>query len=83
MKKKKRIIVIVILVIALLIPVSFSITDRIRFNNGQYPIFAQYRGAGDDCFIYEGIGYHIIYPCPLTDVSDQTEYSADWRWFWD
>lgn len=83
MKTKKVIRIFLILVIAiLLLLTSFIVTDRIRFSNGEAPIFA--RGAwGGECKEYIGIGYTVMYYYPETTIDDTREYSPDWYWFWE
>lgn len=85
MKKIKVFLVILIsvFIILMLIPVSFAVVDRVRFNNGEAPIFAKDRGAGCEQIIIEGIGYSIITDCPETTIEDTTVYAPSWKWFWE
>lgn len=52
MKKKKLFIAFVIIIILLLIPVSFTITDKIRYDNGKEAIFVWDIGGGGEVIIY-------------------------------
>lgn len=85
MKKKKWLfIALLTLVILLLIPVSFAITDKIRYDNGERAIFVFDLGSGGEVCIYKGFGYEILYFYPQTSNEDELEgISSQWRWFWE
>lgn len=85
MKKKKWLfIALLTLVILLLIPVSFAITGKIRYDNGERAIFVSDLGSGGEVWIYKGFGYQILYFYPETSNEDELEgISSQWRWFWE
>ncbi len=81
--KRKKVIVIIIIIIFILIPVSFAITDRIRYENGESTWFTRV-SEGGEIVEYIGFGYRISYYFPLTTVEDEsTENSSEWLWFWE
>lgn len=83
MKKKKLFIAFVSIIILLLIPVSFTITDKIRYDNGKEAIFVWDIGGGGEVIIYKGIFYSILYFYPETTIDDNQEISSEWVWFWE
>lgn len=81
--KRKKVIVLIILLIIILIPVSFAITDRIRYENGQSALFTRVYEGGE-IISYIGFGYSINHYVPLTTVEDETtENFSEWLWFWE
>lgn len=81
--KRKKVIAIIILLIIILIPVSFAITDRIRYENGESTLFTRV-SEGGEIISFIGFGYSINYYVPLTTVEDEsTENFSKWLWFWE
>lgn len=81
--KRKKVIAIIILLIIILIPVSFAITDRIRYENEKSTLFTRV-SEGGEIIEYIGFGYSINYYFPLTTVEDEsTENFSKWLWFWE
>jgi len=82
MKKKKWLIIALSTLV--IIPVSFAITDKIRYNNGERAIFVSDLGSGGEVDIYKGFGYKILYFYPQTSTEDELErIYSEWRWFWE
>ncbi len=80
---RKKVIAIIIILIFILIPVSFAITDRIRYENGESTLFTRVSEGGESVE-YIGFGYRIYYSFPLTTVEDEsTENFSEWLWFWE
>ena len=81
MKKKKAVTILIILII--LIPVSFAVTDRIRYENGKSAIFVR-KFDGGEFTEYKGFGYSIEYYYPQTTLEDESiAISSVWVWFWE
>ncbi|SHJ81695.1 hypothetical protein SAMN02745136_00967 [Anaerocolumna jejuensis DSM 15929] len=83
MKKKKLFIVLMILGILLLIPVSFTIIDKIRYDNGKSAIFVKESGGCEE-IIYAGVFYSIHYSVPQIGPEDDSGGdNSSWVWFWE
>lgn len=84
MQKKKARIALLIVFLLLLIPVSFTMTDKILYENGKRAIFVWNTGGGGEVIEYQGFCYRINYYYPLTSIEDDTQgVSSDWKWFWE
>lgn len=74
---------VVIIGIFLIIALTFTTIDRVRYNHGNKPIFT-INVWGGECKIFMGIAYSVTYAYPEVNIYDEKkEYPPEWRWAWE
>lgn len=74
---------VVIIGIFLIIALTFTTVDRMRFNHGNKPMFT-INVWGGECQICMGLVYSVTYFYPLINIEDEKkEYPPEWKWVWE